>query len=125
MAKSAKDKSPRKPAVNEKIRAVLARNLRALLEANELSENALARRCQVSQRQINNLTNARTGCSTDVLCEIAGVFGVEPWILLLEDMPRIIQNPLRLERLAHTYTRADDGDRDLIDQIARKMSPST
>lgn len=72
------------PLRDEKVRKILARNVKAFLAFQEVSENALATRCKLSQKQINNITNARTGCGIDALAEMARAFGCEPWVLLVD-----------------------------------------
>lgn len=114
------------PIHNEKIRKILARNVRGFLSMLEISENAMANKTKskVKQKQINNITNARTGCGIDYLQEMAEIFGCEPWMLLLDDMPRDFQHHRRLGRLVHLYMNASEVDRDLIEQIAQKSAPS-
>lgn len=113
------------PIQHQRIRKTLARNVKAFLASLEISENALANKCQVSQKQINNITNARTGCGTDALVEMANVFGVEPWMLLLEELPKILPHYRRLQRLVNSYAAANDADQDLIEQVASRSTPSS
>jgi hypothetical protein len=112
------------PIHNERIRKTLAKNVKAFLVMLEISENALANKCKVSQKQVNNITNARTGCGVDVIVEMATVFGCEPWQLLLEDLPQVVTHHTRLARLVARYVQASESDQDLIEHVAQKTAPA-
>jgi transcriptional regulator with XRE-family HTH domain len=107
------------PIKHEQIRRVLARNLKHLLAQAEMSENALAKKIKLSQKQVNNITSRRTGCGIDALQEIAGIFGVEPWMLIFDGGDRIIK-PQRVSRCMNSYLSASDDDRDLIEALISK-----
>lgn len=78
---------------SEKIRALLSENLQALMDELDISENELARRSGVSQKQVNNIVNERTGCGTDALDAIARVAGVAAWTLLVPGYGHIENHP--------------------------------
>ena len=107
---------------DEHLRKVLARNVKAFLGLTELSENALAQKCKISQKQVNNITNARTGCGIDALAEMANVFGCAPWQLLLEGIDKSTSQHRRLARLASRYVKASESDQDLIEHVASKTA---
>lgn len=68
---------------SDKARALLAKNVRAMLATLQWSENELARRSNVSQKQVNNVCMARTGCGIDALDAMAKAMAVESWQLLV------------------------------------------
>jgi plasmid maintenance system antidote protein VapI len=107
---------------NEKIRRELGRNLSAFLETLEMSESQLANRCKISQKQVNNITRARTGCGVDAIAEIASVLGCAPWMLLHPRLGDAIQSHRRLERLVDRYLGATESDQDLIEHVAAKTA---
>lgn len=107
---------------DERVRKILAKNVRAFLAMMDISENALAQKCKISQKQVNNLTHARTGCGIDALAEIAEVFGCEPWMLLVDSLPDAIARQRRLSRLVKRYVTADEADQDLIEALAEKAA---
>jgi len=72
------------PINHEEIRRTLARNVNALCKLRGFSQNALSKKCRLSQKQINNVCRAKTGCGIDALMEIADALGVKPWMLLME-----------------------------------------
>ena len=67
---------------SDALRRILRENVKSLLVKMDMSENQLAIRSNVSQKQINNLTNGRTGCGIDAVAAIAKALHVEPWELL-------------------------------------------
>ena len=107
---------------DEHLRKTLAKNVRAFLVSLEISENALAQRCKLSQKQINNITRARTGCGIDAISELAGVFGCEPWMLLLDRFDKHVSRNRRLGRLVKRYMDAPEADQDLVDALAEKTT---
>jgi hypothetical protein len=107
------------PVHHDKIRRTLARNLKHHLAMHELSENGLAQKIKISQKQVNNITNSRTGCGIDALQEIANVLGIEPWMLLIDNGDKVIK-PARFGRVVGTYLQATDDDRDLIEALVAK-----
>lgn len=109
------------PIHHEYIRKSLAKNVRAYLARMEISENALAQKCKLSQKQVNNITNARTGCGIDALVEMSGIFGCEPWMLLVDDGDKVL-NPRRLDRIVRAYVGAREDDKDLLEAMALKIS---
>lgn len=108
---------------DERLRKTLARNLKLFLSSLELSENALAQKSKISQKQVNNITQARTGCGIDALSEIASVLGCEPWVLLLDHLtPRTVAHERRLARVVRSYLAASEADQDLIEALVHKTA---
>lgn len=83
---------------SDKIRALLAKNVRGMLATMQWSENELARRSNVSQKQVNNVTMARTGCGIDALDAMAKAFAVETWQLLSPHLMKWGDAPARGSR---------------------------
>lgn len=65
-----------------KLREVLAHNLKALRQAQGLSQEELAHRADIDRTYISSLERCRYGASIDVIERIAEVFGVDPVDLL-------------------------------------------
>lgn len=107
---------------DERLRKVLAKNVRAFLALMDISENAAAQKTDLSQKQWNNLTHARTGCGIDAIAEMAELFGCEPWMLLVDDLPSAINHHRRLARLVKRYVSANESDQDLIEALAEKAA---
>lgn len=102
---------------NADVRARLSANLEAFLEVAGISQNELARRSNVSQKQVNNIVQQRTGCGIDALAALAGALGVAPWILLVEDASRLIDSRLKLEKLVAQYADMTPEKRAALDLI--------
>ena len=107
---------------DERTRRILSRNVKAFLAQMELSENALAQKCKVSQKQVNNITHGRTGCGIDAISEIARVFDCQPWMLLVDGLHKGVNRSRRLARLVDRYLSATDGDQELIDAVSAKTA---
>lgn len=101
-------------------RKVLAHNLRALIDAHEMSERALAQRSGISQGQINNILNERTSCSIETAEALARVFHVPVWHLLVSDMPIELVDSPAIGFLLEAYVRMDSEGRELLDAVARR-----
>ena len=69
------------------IRRTLARNINRLLVEHGLSQNRLAQRSGVNQKQVNNVCQQRTGCGIDALARIAEALQVRPCQLLEDESP--------------------------------------
>jgi transcriptional regulator with XRE-family HTH domain len=76
-------KKSRKVALPE-LRQRLAANLRAALAEVGWSQNELARRSGVSQKQVNNTCRATTATSADIVEALARPLGFPGALLLLE-----------------------------------------
>ena len=66
-------------------RDILARNLRRLIAADELSVRAWAMGKGLDVRLIDRLTKGQHAVTLDNLEKIASACGLKPWHLLLED----------------------------------------
>lgn len=112
------------PIHHEKTRRILAKNLRLFLERDGITQNALAQRCEVSQKMLNNVAHARHGVGIDIVTEIAHAFGVEVWVLLYDGGDSLAEDATRVQRVAHGYTRASSADREVIETYVRKVGNS-
>jgi len=103
----------------EKIRALLARNINAMLETLQWSENELARRSNVSQKQVNNICAARTGCGIDARDAIATAMAVQPWQLIVTGLHLHTEVPTRMSRLLSLCTTASREDATKIETLLK------
>ena len=87
----------------------------------EISENELAKRSGVSQKQVNNITHMRTGCGIDALQAFAESARIEPYMLLHPHFDKIIQNAARYQRLVDSYHHLAAPKRDLIDALLTEI----
>lgn len=101
-------------------RDILARNLRALMQAHDMTERALSQSSGVSQGQINNILNVRTSCSIETAEALAQVFGLTGWHLLLHGLPDELVNSQTIGRMVDGYIRMNGEGRALIDAMIRR-----
>ena len=67
------------------LRAVLARNLRKLRQAQSLTQEDLAHRADLTANYISSLEREEYAASVDVLERLAGALGVEAVALFASD----------------------------------------
>lgn len=99
------------------VRHVFGQNLRAELNRREWSESELGRRSGVSQKQVNNITNERNGCSVESLHFIARALHVPAWWLLLHGASESEALPSRAERTLLAYMTCTPAERAALDRI--------
>jgi transcriptional regulator with XRE-family HTH domain len=81
---------------NPLVRHLVAQNVRHHLSMREWSESELARRSGVSQKQVNNITRERYGCTIEALFEMARAFRVPPYSMII---PGISESDASLDQL--------------------------
>jgi transcriptional regulator with XRE-family HTH domain len=101
-------------------RTTLARNLAVLMEMHGWSYRALAARCGVSPRQIGNILNEDSSCTTETADAIASAFGLEGWHLLLPDLPAELVDSPTIGRLVRAFIGADADGRELLVRMAQR-----
>jgi len=101
-------------------RDVLARNLRALMTAHEMTERALSQSSGVSQGQINNILNGRTSCSIETAEALAQVFGLAGWHLLLHGLNEELLASPTIGKMVDGYIRMNGEGRALVDAMIRR-----
>lgn len=107
---------------DEKIRKILARNFKVLLEQAQISQYALAQKTKnLSQKQVNNIAEARTGCGVDALSEIASVLSIPAWVLLYEHLEEVSGNVAQFASTVDAFSRGSESDRALIAGVAKKV----
>jgi transcriptional regulator with XRE-family HTH domain len=113
--------SIKRPATRE----TLARNLQMLMEVRGWTQTSLAQKSGVSQRQISNILNAKTGCSVEHADALAKAFGLHGWHLIMPSLPEDLVNGA-LSRLLDNYLASSTEGRAAIDHLAeleRKVAP--
>lgn len=103
-------------------RRVLQQNLRTILATLSLSENMLATRAKVSQKHVNNITNARYGCNIDTVAYIAKELGVPAWFLLVPGAGEAYEDGRRIANITEAMIRATPAERLSTTAIVKKLS---
>jgi transcriptional regulator with XRE-family HTH domain len=101
-------------------RETLARNLRYIMKIEKLSEEALAKKAGVSQKQINNILNRQHAATIDTLDKIAAAFGLTNWQLMLPNLPDDLISSPSIAKLYKSYINSSDEGRELIDRLAER-----
>ncbi|WP_435310663.1 helix-turn-helix domain-containing protein [Primorskyibacter sedentarius] len=101
-------------------RATLARNLRYLLDREQLSEHQLAKRAGIAQKTVNNMLNQNGSPTLDNVDKVAAAFGLSMWHMILPDLPDELLRGNSIERLYRAYIDADHDGREHINRIAER-----
>jgi transcriptional regulator with XRE-family HTH domain len=119
-------KQPVQPSQNqntEKAKAVLARNLQALMDQQDWNQVELARRSEVSQRHISDILNRRTDATAGVIDKLASAFGRRGYELQIEGLHEALKaSSGSLSDLVSAYVK-DPDNRALLD-AALNLLPS-
>lgn len=112
------DRKTVQPSQNSELsraRQILARNLSALMDLNDLNQTELGRRSRVSQRHISDILNRRTDATGGVINKLAAAFGREGYELLIDGLDREIRaSSGNLRELVSAYV-SDPDIRRLLD----------
>jgi transcriptional regulator with XRE-family HTH domain len=111
------------PNIEElKLRHWLARNIKHYLRLLEWSENELAKRSGVSQKQVNNITNERTGCSIEAVEWIAREFGVPAWMLMVNGFEDLeVTDIPKLSKLVGQFVGAESKGKSRAEQNRKEF----
>lgn len=101
-------------------RAVLAANLRNLMDRRDWTQTALGDKSGVSQRHVSSLLNKEQDCTTEVLDDLAGAFGLPSWILLIPDLPIELLDSQSVHLLVRRYAGAGPEGQALLDRMAER-----
>lgn len=99
-------------------RATLSRNLRTLLAASGLTSPEVARKAGVDAKTMNNMLNGRYDPRPEKVDQVATVFGLTGWQLLIPGLSAEILHNGRVEKLLENYLSADQEGRDSINRVA-------
>jgi transcriptional regulator with XRE-family HTH domain len=101
-----------------KPRVSLARNLRVLMESSALNGPEIARRAGVDIKTVNNMVNGRYDPRPEKVDQVAAVFGLSGWQLLIPDLPGDMLRNHGLPDLISNYVSANPDGRDNILRVA-------
>jgi len=103
-------------------RAVLAKNLRILMERRDWTQTALKEKSGVSQRHISSLLNQQQDCTTEILAGLALAFRLPGWLLLVADLPAELLDSQDIPLLIQRYLKAGPEGRSLLNIMAERES---
>lgn len=99
-------------------RKTLARNLRLLMDASGMKAPEVAKRSGVDPKTVNNMVHGRYDPRPEKADQVAQVFGLSGWQLLVPDLPADMVGNGKLERLIENYVSAGAEGRDSITRVA-------
>ena len=99
-------------------RKTLARNLRLLMEAAGMKAPEVAKRSGVDPKTVNNMVHGRYDPRPEKADQVAQVFGLSGWQLLVPDLPADMIGNGKLEKLIENYVSAGAEGRDSITRVA-------
>jgi transcriptional regulator with XRE-family HTH domain len=105
---------------------IIADNVRRLIEYHnrvnkeKLTQSKLAARSKVSQRTISNVLRpgSTDSVTSDTIEKLAKYFGLEPYHLVIPNLPIEELIDRQIERVIDCYTKASKDGRDNIKRIA-------
>lgn len=104
----------------------LARNVRTLMRANQMSERDLASKAKVAQKTVNNILNQTKSPTLETVDKIARVFGLNLWHLIMPDLPDELLKPnSSIAKLYTSYRDASPEGRNMIDRVAEREAQYT
>jgi transcriptional regulator with XRE-family HTH domain len=99
-------------------RHTLAKNLKLLMSAAGLKAPEIARRSGVDPKTVNNMIHGRFDPRPEKAEQVAAVFGLSGWQLLIPDLPADMLKNGTLEQLIANYVSASPEGRDSISRVA-------
>lgn len=86
----------------------------------------LAKRAGVDIKTVNNMVNGRYDPRPEKVAQVAAVFGISEWQLLIPDLPMdLLRIDGRLEKLIRDYGGANEKDRENIARLAEMAARYT
>lgn len=106
--------------MSPKLRRVLADNLIFLMDARDLSEQALSDLTggEVAQKTINNLKNQKQAATLDTIELLANALKIDHNLLLQEGLEADIVGTPSVSKLFSNYMRASGEGRQTIQRVA-------
>jgi transcriptional regulator with XRE-family HTH domain len=99
-------------------RVTLAKNLRMLIAASGMASPEVAKKAGVDAKTMNNMLNGRYDPRPDKVEQVAAVFGLTAWQMLIPDLPEDMLHNGRLSQVVENYVSAGTEGRDSIHRVA-------
>lgn len=100
----------------------LARNINFLMGAFSISRAELAKRSGVSPRMVAYICNAEKTATIETAQNLASVFGLEGWHLIMPNLPQDMKKTKHLSALLNNYLKANSEGREMIEKVAERES---
>jgi transcriptional regulator with XRE-family HTH domain len=102
------------------VRAIIATNLKALMQKRDWTQIELGKNAGVSQRHVSNILNQETDCTSEVLNALAGAFDLPGWLLSIPNLPVELLDSNAIPQLVRRYIDAGSQGRQLLDVMAER-----
>lgn len=105
----------------------IAKNLEKLMSYRRLTQVELAKKTGVSQRTISNMLNPGSvgSITTGSLEKVSEYFKIEPYHLLIEDLPIEVLISSTIEKVINYYAKSSEEGRENINRIAEMAANYT
>jgi transcriptional regulator with XRE-family HTH domain len=100
--------------------AAVARNLRALMEREELTQKQLAKKSGVSQRTISNVLSGSHEPGIEIVDQLARAFKLEGWQLQMSGLPPELIGSDIMDRTVTALAQASPKGREMIAELAER-----
>lgn len=104
-------------------RQVLAENLKALIDAHNLSPPTVAQRAGIDPKSVNNMLHARFEPRLENVEAVAKVFGLTGWQLIRRNLAKGMPGIAEIEELIERYIAASPEQRETIMHVAEMAGP--
>jgi transcriptional regulator with XRE-family HTH domain len=98
----------------------LAQNLTLLMQLTNMKKPELSRKSGVSPRMIAYILNAERRATIETVDDLAKVFGLEGWHLIMPSLPKDLKTSKALQRLVENYIESSGEGRGMIDMVAER-----
>lgn len=103
-----------------KPKETLAKNLKMLMDETGIKVSALSKSSGVSVRMILYILKEEKTATIDTANDLAAVFRLDGWSLLMPDLRADLMKNGRLTKLVKNYLTASQQGREYIDHVAEK-----
>lgn len=106
--------------IMKKVQENIANNLRKLMTHHQLTQAALAKKTEVSQKTISNMLNLNSEGNVTVISleRIAQYFGIQAYQLMIPDLPIEKSTIQDIERIIDCYTHSSHTSQENIKRVA-------
>jgi len=99
---------------------VFVDNLRYLMGSNGINQAQLSKKTGVSQKSISNILASEQIPSIEIVEKLASAFDLEPWHLMVSNLPNDLKSNDSIERLCHYFIRSTEEGRKHIERVAER-----
>jgi transcriptional regulator with XRE-family HTH domain len=99
----------------------IGKTLRALMDREQLTERAVAKRCGLSQKAINNVLRGHRDPKWETtIVPLAKAFRLPPWLLVMPGLDLILDDARRLADIVTIYCAACADGRAVLHMVASR-----